>query len=312
MSSGPTQPGNALPPFSLMAPDAESRPSVAKVAPPGDTDFGVDEGYMFGEDGFTFLDFLDIINPLQHVPVVSSIYRHVTGDEIDPGARMVGSAIFGGPSGFAMAVVNNAMDAHTGQDLGESVIAVVDPDADQAPEDLPVLAAAEPLNAGGIGRDANGPTAEVNATGKPAALATFPIANVDDRPFAAFSTASPGPSGPAADSASAVAPVAAVIAAPSRPPIPTIAAPPSVPAASKPLNQPASRKIDRDAVEAVPARPVPGKPRTPLYAGSQLAAAPGPSRGNATQPKTSPLDPSLIPQAMLSALEKYEKLKTGN
>ena len=34
----------------------------------------------FGSDGFSFLDVLDIINPLQHLPVISTLYRQVTGD----------------------------------------------------------------------------------------------------------------------------------------------------------------------------------------------------------------------------------------
>ncbi len=35
-----------------------------------------DDGFqMFGEDGFTFLDFIDIINPLQHIPVIGTIDR---------------------------------------------------------------------------------------------------------------------------------------------------------------------------------------------------------------------------------------------
>ena len=32
--------------------------------------------------GFTFHDFLSIINPLQHLPVISTIYRAITGDTI--------------------------------------------------------------------------------------------------------------------------------------------------------------------------------------------------------------------------------------
>ena len=44
----------------------------------------------FGQDGMTFLDFLDIINPLQHIPLVSTIYRKITGDTIDPASRIAG------------------------------------------------------------------------------------------------------------------------------------------------------------------------------------------------------------------------------
>ena len=47
---------------------------------------------LFGQDGFTFFDFLDIINPLQHIPVISTIYRSLTGDKIDPGSRIAGAS----------------------------------------------------------------------------------------------------------------------------------------------------------------------------------------------------------------------------
>ena len=36
---------------------------------------------------FTFDDFLDIINPLQHLPIVSMIYRAITGDNIGLAGR---------------------------------------------------------------------------------------------------------------------------------------------------------------------------------------------------------------------------------
>lgn len=52
---------------------------------------------FFGKDGLTFGDLLDVINPLQHIPMVSSIYRAVTGDEISPGARVAGGALYGAP-----------------------------------------------------------------------------------------------------------------------------------------------------------------------------------------------------------------------
>ena len=58
---------------------------------------------LFGKDGFTFFDFLDIINPLQHIPVISTIYRAITGDQIDPGSRIAGASLFGGPLGGALA-----------------------------------------------------------------------------------------------------------------------------------------------------------------------------------------------------------------
>ena len=75
---------------------------------------------MFGKDGFTFFDLLDIINPLQHIPGVSFLYRKITGDTIDPGSRIIGGTILGGPIG-AVANLGDVMLQHkTGEDLAET------------------------------------------------------------------------------------------------------------------------------------------------------------------------------------------------
>ncbi|MEX2618525.1 MAG: hypothetical protein WD767_20765 [Alphaproteobacteria bacterium] len=84
-----------------------------------------EDSSFFGEDGLTFGDFLDIINPLQHIPIVSTIYRALTGDEIAPGARIAGGALFGGPIGAGIAIVNAAVEASTGEDIGETVLAAL-------------------------------------------------------------------------------------------------------------------------------------------------------------------------------------------
>jgi hypothetical protein len=76
-------------------------------------------------DDFSFFDLLDIINPLQHIPIVSSIYRNVTGDEIKPAARAIGGFLFGGPLGLATGIVNGAMASTTGRDLPETLVASV-------------------------------------------------------------------------------------------------------------------------------------------------------------------------------------------
>ena len=65
------------------------------------------ENKLWGDDGFSFNDLLDLINPLQHIPVVATLYRAITNDEIAPGPRMVGGAIYlGGPLGFVSALAN--------------------------------------------------------------------------------------------------------------------------------------------------------------------------------------------------------------
>jgi hypothetical protein len=78
----------------------------------------------FGADGFTFLDFLDIINPLQHIPLVGTMYRSITSDEIDPGSRIVGGSLFGGPIGTVVALANVTIEEKTGQDIGNHMMAL--------------------------------------------------------------------------------------------------------------------------------------------------------------------------------------------
>lgn len=63
------------------------------------------DGHDGVEDAMGFGDFVDLINPLQHVPIIGEVYRNVTGDEISDGARHAGHALYGlalgGPLGMA-------------------------------------------------------------------------------------------------------------------------------------------------------------------------------------------------------------------
>ncbi|MBL4739342.1 MAG: hypothetical protein JKY12_00005, partial [Sneathiella sp.] len=77
-----------------------------------------DDVGLFGEDGFGFDDFLDIINPLQHLPIISTLYRELTGDTISAGSRMIGGGVFGGGIGLAASAVNAAIQSETGKDIG--------------------------------------------------------------------------------------------------------------------------------------------------------------------------------------------------
>lgn len=79
----------------------------------------------FGEDGLTFGDLLDVINPLQHIPFLGGLYRKLTGDTIDPAMRVAGGALFGGPIGAALSAAAVAVNAARS--------AVLSPDADALP-----------------------------------------------------------------------------------------------------------------------------------------------------------------------------------
>lgn len=69
-----------------------------------------------------FGDFVDMVNPLQHIPLVGTLYRHVTGDTISPAARMMGGTLYGGPVGAVASMVSVAVEDRTGKDLAENMI----------------------------------------------------------------------------------------------------------------------------------------------------------------------------------------------
>lgn len=107
-----------------------------RPVPPSDGKDGV-ETWLFGEDGFGFDDLIDVINPLQHIPVVSSIYRWITGDEISPAANVAGGALFGGPIGLAGAVASVAIEEVTGDDIGGHAMAMLFGDEESPGSDTP-------------------------------------------------------------------------------------------------------------------------------------------------------------------------------
>ncbi|MEH6629414.1 MAG: hypothetical protein V7776_01225 [Halopseudomonas aestusnigri] len=111
-------------PKAIQTASLESPVSIQKTS---DTETAENNGQEFG-----FLDFLDIINPLQHIPVVSSIYREITGDELKPTARVFGGMLFGGPSGFVSAIANSIVEETTGKDIGANILeAFLGPDETQ-------------------------------------------------------------------------------------------------------------------------------------------------------------------------------------
>jgi hypothetical protein len=69
----------------------------------------------------SFWDVLDVVNPLQHIPIVNHIYRAVTGDTIKPHAQIIGSTLFGGPLGFAVATASTVVEAANGEPMMATV-----------------------------------------------------------------------------------------------------------------------------------------------------------------------------------------------
>ena len=85
---------------------------------------------LWDNGGFGFSDILDIINPLQHLPIISAIYRAETGDQIGAIPRILGSMLFGGgligaAIGAATAVISLAVEQETGKDIGAHIYTAI-------------------------------------------------------------------------------------------------------------------------------------------------------------------------------------------
>lgn len=98
-------------------------PSVGKAAEPPARERATGADFLF--------HLIDIVNPLQHIPIVSTIYRKITGDEIAPAARLLGGGLFAGPLGLIAATANIVAEGVTGRDFGERAIALFDSETNE-------------------------------------------------------------------------------------------------------------------------------------------------------------------------------------
>jgi hypothetical protein len=246
-----------------------SLPALPPIGEPGTVEFSpktveisgaqVSEA-LFGKDGPGFKDVLAAINPLQHIPVVGTIYRHLTGDTISPGSRLAGGLIYGGPLGLVGAAVNATIEGTTGRDMGDHVLAmVVDPKTVPI-RDVPVQVAAAVAEIA----PAAGPAAETKPAVGPDVTAN-PVAPVQAQ------------AAPPAQTAAKAAPLAlAVEPPPAKPVPPTAAAEP--PAKAEAANAPLTPEAYARAMAKANGRTV---PPLPVRAGAPVTPAPRPqAQGN--------------------------------
>ena len=73
---------------------------------------------------FSFHNLLSIINPLEHLPIIGTIYRAITGTHIGVPERIAGDALYGGLWGAVSGAADAAFEAITGKDFGSTVLAL--------------------------------------------------------------------------------------------------------------------------------------------------------------------------------------------
>ncbi|HKX11350.1 MAG TPA: hypothetical protein VJN67_24325 [Stellaceae bacterium] len=169
--------------------------------------------HLWAQKGFQFHDLLDAINPLQHLPVISTVYRWITGDTIGNLPRIVGDALYGGIPGFVSGLFGVLVKEETGKDVGEHVVATLFGDSSSPPKrTIPA-------------QNANQPEL---TTEQAAALTHATIDTAALSPVPTVAATSPAAT-TAATQASNATPAAPAAATPVTPPTPAVASAPVLP-----------------------------------------------------------------------------------
>lgn len=80
------------------------------------------DGTTIKQNNFGFFDVIDIVNPLQHIPLVNMAYRRLTGDQMHPMAGIVGGTLYGGPIGAITGTINAISKIQTGKDIADTTL----------------------------------------------------------------------------------------------------------------------------------------------------------------------------------------------
>jgi hypothetical protein len=74
-------------------------------------------------EGF-FHHLLDVINPLQHLPIIGTIYRAITGDKMGPIEKIAGDTLYGGMWGAITSIADVAFEGITGKSFEDTALAL--------------------------------------------------------------------------------------------------------------------------------------------------------------------------------------------
>ncbi|HYI72590.1 MAG TPA: hypothetical protein VEX87_22735 [Skermanella sp.] len=263
-----------------------------------------------------FWDFVDIVNPLQHIPVVNTIYRELTGDSIKGVSRIIGGGIFGGVIGLVAGIGSAIVAETTGKDPGEHVLAMLTGSDDETPAttgNTAVANAASPAAGAAMAATPAAIPATPAASSQPAAAPTAPAAATVamTEPAAAGDVLMPA--------ARASAPAQRRLGEPEARsfPVPKRTAglmPRPVPVATGPAanidKTPVQRAAAQLAAEKASARPTASQvpPQT------EARTLPKPQAQTAAWPPNGPaqVPPELVADMMMNALDKYKQgARTG-
>lgn len=265
------------------------------------------------EAEMSFGDFLDIINPLQHIPLVNTIYREITGDTIKPSSKVIGGILFGGPLGGMASIANAVVEQAQGKDIGGQIMASLGFDGDAAAGHPPAgtsgatAVAALPDSTAGTSAPTVAATAPATQPAR-AAMAELPDAKRSTAPSHGVGAAvggtgrdgltdTPHPSRmPARDTPLANSLMAKYAAAKPHPSTIGFAAT-AAPSAARKAAEAQAPAAQPDATAGT------GAANAPTNAPAQANAAPTAANSNAFAPVT----PDMLSETMMRNLAKYEQ-----
>ncbi|HUH83107.1 MAG TPA: hypothetical protein VLX85_00770 [Stellaceae bacterium] len=255
---------------------------------------------------FGFHDLLDTINPLQHIPVVSTIYRWLTGDTPGNVAEVVGDGIYGGPVGVGIGFMSIAFKEETGEGPGEMAMAkIAGPDSGATKVAAAGATAMPPPATPSMPPPASPRAAAASA---PANLPTPPVVGI---PVTSVMGAPLPPSRPATP---AVASTSGAATTPEQAFLNQKAAiqrglygpRPAVP--DHPVTRPIPLHLSGPVLRATSPRPIliPASGVQPKAASAPVAISAPATLPSAALPADAPVD---ISQRMMDALDKYARLQ---
>ena len=80
------------------------------------------------QEGF-FHHLWNVVNPLQHVPVIGTIYRAITGEHLDPVEKIAGDTLYGGLWGAVSSIADVAFEGLTGKSFEDTALALFKSDS---------------------------------------------------------------------------------------------------------------------------------------------------------------------------------------
>jgi len=104
-------------------PGAASAAAASVTVAPAATDTTAAASGAPAHESF-FHHLLDVVNPLQHLPIIGTIYRAITGEHLDPVEKIAGDTLYGGLWGAVSSIADVAFESITGKSFEDTALAL--------------------------------------------------------------------------------------------------------------------------------------------------------------------------------------------